>query len=129
MKPVNLEETATATFDLGDLAAQLEAEDAFEASRHTAGTLVKGDDLRVILAVASEGSQLREHAAPNPAIVVVLTGEVVFRFFETGEETTLSAGQAVAFGGGVRHVVDATEDARFLIVIGGHRPATWPEEE
>ena len=68
------------SFDLSQVADTLECEEAFFASRRTAASLAKGDDLRFILTVMMKGETLREHAAPNSAVVVVLQGEIIVRF-------------------------------------------------
>ena len=129
VRPIRLQESPIASFDLDAVADTLKGEKAFQTSRHTAASLIKGDDLRVVLTVAMKGGTLREHAAPRPAVVVVLAGEIVVRFPGTDEEKLVSTGGAVAFDAGVRHAVEAIEDARFLIVIGGHRRARFPESK
>lgn len=120
--PVALQKTAVQGFDLATIAAELEREDAYRSSRRTAAALVKENDLTVVLTSVQKGETIREHAVPNAAYVMVLDGEVVMRFPD--EEKRLSKGHSVAFAGGVRHSVDAIEDTRFLVVLGGKQEAS-----
>ena len=126
IKPVRLQDSPIASFDLGAIGDALIGEDAYGRSSHTGASLVKGDDLRFVLTVGKKGATVRDHSAPSPAVVVVLDGEIVLRFPEADEQRQLTAGGAAAFDAGVRHSVEFIEDARFLIVIGGHREAQWP---
>jgi quercetin dioxygenase-like cupin family protein len=115
--PTTLQEAAVQTFDLNAIAAELEREEAFWSSRRAASSLVKEDDLTVVLTTVLKGETIREHAAPKAAFVTVLEGEIILRFAD--EEKRLAKGQSVAFAGGVRHAVEAPEDARFIVVLGG----------
>jgi quercetin dioxygenase-like cupin family protein len=115
--PVKLRETGIQSFDLDQVAQDLGREDAYRASRRAAASLVKEDDLTVVLTAVLEGETIREHAVPNAAFIMLLEGEIVVRFAD--EETHLTKGQSVAFAGGERHSVYAPQDARFLVVLGG----------
>jgi len=119
--PIDLQQTPVQRFDLGSVAEELEREEAFWSSRRAAASLVKEDDLTVVVTSVLKGETIREHAAPTSAFVTVLNGEIVVRFGD--REERLTAGQSVAFAAGVRHAVDAPEDARFLVVLGGREGA------
>jgi len=116
--PVKLQEAGIQSFDLAEVAQELEREDAYWASRRAAAALVKEDDLTVVLTTVLKGETIREHAVPNAAFVMLLEGEIVLRFAD--EEKHLTKGQSVAFAGGERHSVYAPQDARFLVVLGGN---------
>lgn len=116
--PTGLQDAAVQFFDSETVLQELEREEAFWSSRRAASSLVKEEELTVVLTTVLKGETIREHAAPNPAFIFVLEGEIVMRFAD--DEKRLAKGQGVALAGGARHSVDAPADARFLVVLGGN---------
>ncbi len=53
--PIELKKDMAESFNLSQIADTLECEEAFFASRRTAASLAKGDDLRFILTVMMKG--------------------------------------------------------------------------
>lgn len=85
-------------------------------SRRRAETLVKTDDLRVVLVTMLEGASLQEHTAPGPVTIQSLTGH--FTVTHEGGETPLAPGGLVVFAPGARHAVTALSNGAFLLTIG-----------
>jgi quercetin dioxygenase-like cupin family protein len=117
IKPIEITPSTVQSFHLGEIARQLETEDAYASSRKTAATLVRDDDLTVLLTTIQKGESVGEHRAPGPAIVIVLDGRVSFLGGDSPIE--LGAGSVSAFASDVTHAIEAHEDSRFLVVIGG----------
>lgn len=116
-RPLKVDERWIEAFPLHAMAEQLMGEDAFAESGRNALSLVRGDEMTVVLTVMKEGAVLHEHRAPGPATVVVLIGRI--RVMSGDEATPLDAGSAVSFTANLLHAVKAVEDSAFLIVIGG----------
>lgn len=126
IKPVELTKSVARSFSLEPLAEELRQEAAYERSGRTAASLARGDDMTVVLTVVRAGELVREHEAPGPVSVIVLSGRV--RFGTEEEELVLGAHEMVSFAGDVTHSVEAVEDSAFLIVIGGRSGAgPWGE--
>ena len=109
------------SFPLLAMAEQLMNEDAFAQSGRNALTLVRGDEMTVVLTVIRQGTVIHEHRVPGPATVIPLKGSI--RILAGNEKMPLESGSAVSFTADVRHAVEATEDSAFLIVIGGRESA------
>lgn len=78
-------------------------------------TLIKYDDLRVVLIALAAGHRVAEHKAEGRISVHVLSGSIVFR---TPERTfDLRAGGLLALDRGVPHDVMAPEESAFLLTI------------
>lgn len=116
-RPLKVGETWIESFPLKAMARQLMDEDAFAESGRNALTLVRGDEMTVVLTVIRAGTALHEHRAPGPATVILLSGNI--RMLGGDEKMPLEPGSAVSFTADVLHAVEAVEDSAFLIVIGG----------
>lgn len=103
-----------------DLPAEIERLQAEAAwpSGHNARTLIKYDDLRVVLVGLRQGARMAEHKSDGRISIHVLTGHVQF----TAAERTfrLRPGGLLALDHGVRHDVEALEESAFLLTIA------WP---
>jgi len=109
-------------FDLGELANQLRAGLPYEKEGHTAQTLLREADSRVVLVVLRAGSRIREHAALETAAVQALSGRFKLHL-EGAEPVELRAGSLLAIPAGVRHDVEAGEDGAFLLTLGAPKHA------
>ena len=116
-RPLNVDDSWIESFPLKAMARQLMDEDAFAESGRNALTLVRGDEMTVVLTVIRAGTALHEHRAPGPATVIPLSGNI--RMLGGNEKMPLEPGSAVSFTADVLHAVEAVEDSAFLIVIGG----------
>ncbi|MCU1286947.1 MAG: hypothetical protein JWO13_3297 [Acidobacteriales bacterium] len=88
---------------------------------HTAKTLFKKADFRMVLICMEKGSILKEHHADGTISVQVLKGSILF--IAQGETHTLQTISVVALGGSIKHQVEGLEDSAFLLTI------SWPDEQ
>lgn len=105
-----------AVFDFAALTAELRDEEPYTREGHTARTLLRAPDLRVILVALSEGSALSEHRASVSAMVQVLSGKVRLRLPD--RTLSLEVGQLLALGPGIEHDVQAETDSSLLLTLG-----------
>lgn len=104
------------SFDLAAIDAELRAEDAYEREGHTARTLARSPDLRIVLVVMKAGARIAEHRADETVSVHTLSGQVRLRLPDRTAE--LAAGQLLVLERGQRHAVEAVGDAAFLLTLG-----------
>ena len=116
-RPVDLNATLTKGFPFTAIAENLMEEAERAASGRASLTLARGDELTLVLVVMKAGRTLEEHSAPAAAVVVTLSGKIIFT--SSADKITLEAGEGVTFTSDVLHSVHASEDSAFLIVIGG----------
>ena len=116
-RPEDLNTTLAKGFPLISMAEKLMEEAEFSSSGRASLTLARGDQLTVVLTVMKAETTLKEHPAPAAAVVVMLTGEIIFT--SSKNKITLEKGDGVTFTGDVLHSVHASKDSAFLIVIGG----------
>lgn len=102
------------SFDLDAEVARLREEEAFRERRKSI-TLRKGEGMSVVLLVMGAGERLAEHAAPGPISVAVREGRV--RFATSDGEVEAGPETVLALDDGVRHAVEALEDAVCVITI------------
>ena len=89
----------------------------FATSGRASLTLVRGDELTVVLVALKAEKVLEEHPAPAAATVIMLKGSIIFT--TSKDKITVEQGEGVSFAGDVLHSVHAKEDCAFLVVIGG----------
>jgi quercetin dioxygenase-like cupin family protein len=102
------------SFDLGAEVARLR-EETFRGGRRNSITLRKGEGMSVVLLVMGAGDRLEEHAAPGPISVAIQEGRI--RFATTDGEVEAGPETVLACDGGVRHAVEALEDAVCVLTI------------
>lgn len=103
------------SFDLGEEVGRLRGEEAFRGGRRNSITLKKGEGMSVVLLVMGAGDRLEEHAAPGPISVAVREGRI--RFTTPEEEVEAGPETVLACDAGVRHAVEAVEDAVCVVTI------------
>jgi len=91
------------------------------AKGHTARTLFKKTDFRMVLISMEKGAVLKEHHADGTISVQVLKGSI--RFISQGEAHTLRQNSIVTLGASISHQVEAIEEAAFLLTIA------WPDKD
>lgn len=91
------------------------------AKGHTARTLFKKTDFRMVLISMEKGAVLNEHHADGTISVQVLKGSI--RFISQGEAHTLHQNSIVTLGASISHQVEAIEEAAFLLTIA------WPDKD
>jgi len=107
-------------FDLDREIDLLRREDG-GANGQNARTLVKHDDLRVVLIALQSGSGIPEHQAAGRISVQTLRGEIRVRAL--GKTFALPVGGLLTLDRDVPHSVDALEDSAFLLTLVQPSPA------
>lgn len=107
------------TFDFGTTVSWVRNEPAYHDKGHNALTLVKGEQLRLVLVCLQKGAKLDDHAAPGAFTLTVLEGRINFILNLDGvtNPTELSAGQLLVLEKPHRHAVEALEASAFLLTI------------
>jgi quercetin dioxygenase-like cupin family protein len=108
-----------ATLDLTQELASLRAEPDWQGA-HNAKTLVKRDDLRVVLIAFKAGGRLERHQAPGPITIHALEGRL--RVQVEQRQTELTAGQMLFVDAALPHDLEATEQSAVLLTVApAHR--------
>lgn len=89
-----------------------------DESGKTSRTLVKSEDMTVVLTVLPKGQELKEHQVSASVMVIALRGEAVFRCAEVSNTLAADAGGMLAMGKNQPHSVQALSDSAFLLVMG-----------
>ncbi|MEO8185421.1 MAG: cupin domain-containing protein [Deltaproteobacteria bacterium] len=121
-KPESIEQGSS--FDLVALERELRLDGQYERSGHTARTLVRTSDLRVVLMVMKGQSSIPEHQADETASVQVLSGRVRLRV--PSRDVELRSGELFVLGASLRHGVKALEDSAFLLTLAWSDKADPP---
>lgn len=104
-------------FDLPAEIHRLKAETTWSTG-HNARTLVKYDDLRIVLIALRANARMPEHKTEGRISVHLLSGHVQVK--ATGRTFSLRAGGLLALDQGLPHDVEAMEDSALLLTIA------WP---
>lgn len=104
------------SFDLVAMSDELRRESAYEQTGHTARTLVRTPDLRVVLVALQANARMAEHQVEQTASIQVLRGTVRLTLPERTVE--LRTGELLVMEAGLSHDVDATEESAFLLTLG-----------
>jgi quercetin dioxygenase-like cupin family protein len=88
---------------------------------HSARTLFKKTDFRMVLISMEKGSILKEHHADGTISVQLLKGSI--RFTAKGEAHALQPNSVVTLSASIEHEVEALEESAFLLTIA------WPTAE
>jgi quercetin dioxygenase-like cupin family protein len=105
-------------FTLEDLEREMRQEDAYAKGGHTARTLVRTPDQRIVLIVMKEGARLAEHQASESASLHVVAGHV--RLHLPDRVVDLDENQLLVLAGGIRHDVEAASDSSFVLTLSWH---------
>ncbi len=106
--------TPLLTLNLNREIEQLRAEGRWQ-SGHTAKTLAKYSDFRVVLIVMKTGGRLEKHRTEGRISVHTLDGRI--RFSTAERSIGLAAGQMLTLDHGIPHDVEAIADSAFLLTI------------
>jgi quercetin dioxygenase-like cupin family protein len=106
------------TFDIAPIAAEMRGEAAYAREGHTARTLVRETDLRVVLVVMKAGGTIKEHRANETASIHVLTGRVCVGLRDRSVD--LPGGRLLMVERGLPHDVEAKEESALLLTLGWH---------
>lgn len=102
-------------FDLDGEVARLRGEKEWKEGRRNSITLRKSGGMNVVLLVMREGDRLEEHSAPGPISFAVREGRV--RFSTDREDVEAGPDTMIACDAGVRHSVEAVEDAVCVLTV------------
>ena len=109
------------TMDLNREIEKLRSEGRWQ-SGHTAKTLVKYSDFRVVLIVMKAGGRLNKHRTDGQISVQTLDGRIRFSTAERSVE--LAAGQMLTLEHDIPHDVEGIVDSALLLTIAWHDPAS-----
>jgi len=104
-------------FDLPAEIDRLRSETTWSTGQN-AKTLVKYDDIRVVLTVLQAKARMPEHKTEGRISVHVLSGHIHLR--AAGRTFSLRSGSLLALDQGMPHDVQALEESAFLLTIA------WP---
>ena len=104
-------------FDTAPLARELRGEAAYEREGHTARTLVREADLRIVLMVMKAGAIIKEHRANETASVYTLSGHVRLRMGD--RVVDLPSGRLLVLERELPHNVEAVDESSVLLTLGG----------
>ena len=108
--------------DVGAAGDRMREQASWRVHGHAAATLVREDDLRIVLLELRRGAHLQEHRTTARVSVHVLRGRV---HLTAGERrVTLAAGQLVVLDHDVAHDVDAEVDSSLLVTIAWRSEAS-----
>lgn len=105
------------SFDLSEEVRRLESEQPWQAE-HTANTIVKYPDLRIVLVALKAGGRLHEHRTAGRLSIQALSGEI--HVHVSGQLVEMKAGKLLTIESNVPHDVEAKVDSVFLLTIA------WP---
>jgi quercetin dioxygenase-like cupin family protein len=92
-------------FDLAAIDAEMRREDGYQREGHTARTLIREDDMRIVLVVMRAGARIAEHGANDTASIHAISGHVRLRLPDNAVD--LPAGRLLVLERGLRHDVEA----------------------
>jgi quercetin dioxygenase-like cupin family protein len=109
------------TLDLNREIQQLRSEGRWQ-SGHTAKTLAKYSDFRVVLIVIETGGRLEKHRTEGRISVHTLDGRIRFTTAERSVE--LAPGQMLTLEHDIPHDVEGIVDSAFLLTIAWQDPSS-----
>lgn len=108
--------TEPGVFDIAAVDAEMRRSDAYGREGHTARTLAREADLRIVLVVMKPGARIAEHRAKDTASVHTLRGHVRLRLPDRVAD--LPAGHLLVLERAVPHDVEAVAESAFLLTLG-----------
>jgi len=105
------------TFDTAPIAQELRGETAYEREGHTARTLVREPDLRIVLMVMKAGAVIKEHRVKETASLCTLSGHVRLRMGD--RLVDLPSGRLLMLERDLQHNVEAVDESSVLLTLGG----------
>jgi quercetin dioxygenase-like cupin family protein len=108
-------------FDLAkEIGQQRQEESWLHGIGRSSKTLVKHDDLRIVLISMKANTRMQEHKATARISVQTITGHILLRLPE--RTVDLPAGHLLVLDQCLPHDVEALEDSTFLLTL------SWPPE-
>jgi quercetin dioxygenase-like cupin family protein len=106
------------SFDIAEEVRRLQSEQPWQAE-HTANTIVKYPDLRIVLIALKAGGRLHEHQTAGRLSIQALSGEI--HVHVDGQVIEMNTGKLLTLDHDVPHDVEAKTDSVFLLTIA------WPK--
>jgi quercetin dioxygenase-like cupin family protein len=103
------------SFNIPEEIAAIRRHEQWSTNRRSAKTLVKNEDLRIVLVLVSSGMTIHEHQAEGPITVSVAQGSILFK--AEGKERVLRSGDLLTLESGIPHQVEALEDSAFVLTV------------
>ena len=94
--------------------------EGWRQGQHSARTLLKAADLRLVLIAIHAGDRIEEHRAPGRITIHALSGHI--RVTAAGQDSDLPAGHVLTLARDAPHAVEALADSAFLLTIA------WPAD-
>jgi quercetin dioxygenase-like cupin family protein len=107
-------------FALGEEFDSLRRDIGWRRHGHSARTLVKHDDLRLVLIALAPGARMGEHTADAQASILTVAGSV--RVWIGQRVIALPTGGLLALDRGVTHDIEALEESSILLTLA------WPND-
>ncbi len=108
------------TVDLAEALERARSTEGWRQGQHSARTLLKAADLRLVLIAMHAGNSLEEHHAPGRITIHTLSGHI--RVTAAGHSTDLLQGHVLTLERAAPHAVEALADSTFLLTIA------WPAD-
>jgi quercetin dioxygenase-like cupin family protein len=110
-------------FDFATIEQELRSEDAYARDGHSARTLVREHDLRVVLIAVRAGSRVAAHTVDETVSVQTLTGRLRVQLPRLAGQrgdgfVELPVGRILVLEPGTEHGVEAIGDSALLITFG-----------
>lgn len=112
-----------AVFDLASIEAELRQQDAYHRSGHTARTLIRVPDLRVVLIAIQGGQEIAEHTSEATTSIHTLSGYLRLHLPDAGRHFELPDGELLVIERGLPHRVEALVDSVLLLTLAWHGDA------
>ena len=114
-------DTPSLQFDLGKEIAELRKEESWhQETGRSSKTLVKHNDLRIVLILMKAKTRMHEHKTTARISVQSISGHI--RLHLPNRTVDLPAGNLVALDQCLEHDVEALEESSFLLTI------SWPPD-
>ena len=115
-------------FDFGVIDQEMRREEAYSREGHTARTLVREPDVRVVLIAMKAGSRIAQHTARVTTSIQTLAGHVRLQLPRLARQhedriVDLPVGRLLVLARGNEHDVEAVGDSAVLVTFG------WTDEE
>jgi quercetin dioxygenase-like cupin family protein len=112
-------------FDLGREIENLKLEGNWLAGNQSAKTLLKSDDLRIVLIAMHQGNEMKMHQSSGPISLQVLEGYIQFKTLQ--DEVELRSGDLIGLHKNILHQVLSKEQSIILLTM--HNTPTDPDEK
>lgn len=114
-QPMHADAGTVMPFDLAAEVERLHLEESWRQGTHTAKTLVKEPDLRVVVVALRQGGRIEEHRAPGRIAIQTLSGRL--RLQVSDQAIDLPAGHVLTLAPDIAHDVEALDESAFLLTI------------